>query len=38
MPENGQRAATVRVIPWDTLGWAVDIDHGNGKRRGQSVR
>jgi len=30
MPEN-TKPLTVRVIRWDTLGWAVDIDHGNGK-------
>lgn len=27
----------MRAIPWDELGWAVDVDHGNGKHRAYAV-
>ena len=37
MSESAKRPARVRVIPWDTLGWAVDIDQGDGKHRAYPV-
>jgi hypothetical protein len=32
-----KRPASVRVIRWDPLGWAVAIDHSNGKHRAYAV-
>jgi hypothetical protein len=32
-----KRAATVRVIRWEPLGWGVDIDRGNGKHTAYPV-
>jgi hypothetical protein len=31
MAERPDKQLTVRVLPWEGVGWGVDIDHGNGK-------
>ena len=32
-PDNTltKRPASVRVLPWEGIGWGIDIDHGDGK-------
>jgi hypothetical protein len=35
--KSTKRARTVRVIPWEGLGWGIYIDHGNSRHKAYAV-